>query len=290
LIYPILYSIFGRYVKVRTENDIINILKKNSKLPTLFISRISTKLHEHIKYNTDYKNTAWFSSLLYELTIQNPNFGKNLKDMLQPTEKIKSFPLPKNKITVAIHIRKGGGFDPKLKSKQYYNASKYNIKYQEIDISQNIHNIKYIIKHSTKTNRKILTTKECSDQLWPEKFPPEQYYVEQIKKLSNILDNKPMYVHIFTDDKNPNQLKKQIQKSVRLPNIDFACNQCETNFLQDIFAMAQFDCLIRSSSGFSYLSQILGNHKIIIYPIHLTWITQDLLIVNKVGIIKRENL
>jgi len=270
-LYPILYSIFGRYVKVRTENHITETLQKKWQLPTLFISRISTKLQEHIAYNTDYTNTAWFSSLLYELTIQHPDFGAHLKSMLQPKAHIEKLTLPKDKITVAVHIRKGGGFDPKLASIQYYDTSKYNTEYKEIDISNdNINNITQIMQHTTKTDRKLIQKQEYSDQLWPEKFPPEQYYVEQIKKLSQILKNKPLYVHIFTDDQHPNTLKKRIKKAVNSTHITFACNKHKASVLQDFFAVTQFDCLIRASSGFSYFSQVFGNHKIIIYPIHLT--------------------
>ncbi|MFA5075490.1 MAG: hypothetical protein WC436_05315 [Candidatus Babeliales bacterium] len=292
-LYPILYTIFGRYIKVRTENDIINALKTNSKIPTLFIVRISTKMHEHLKVNIDYSQTAWFSSLLYELMLQNPDFAKNLKNMLQPKDKIKKLTLPKDKITVAVHIRKGGGFDPELKSKQYYDTSKYNIEYKEIDLmgvsEKNKNNFKLILKNNTNVDAKILTEKKFSDQKWPEKFPPEQYYIEQIQKLSSIFNHQPIYVHIFTDDKNPKILKKQIKKAVNLSNIEFNYNKHNTNILQDYFAMTQFDCLIRSTSGFAYLAQMLGNHQVIMYPINLTWIKQDLLIVNKVGIIKKNN-
>ena len=291
--YPILYTIFGHYVKVRTENDLTKVLKTNSKLPTLFISRIGTKLHEHLETDIEYNNnTAWFSSLLYELMIQNSDFAKDLKNMLQPKDKIEKLTLPKDKITVAVHLRKGGGFDPELKSAQYYNTSEYETEYEEINISKNnTSNIKRIVESTTKIDDRILalTKKSFSDQCWPEKFPPEQYYVEQIKKLSNLFNNKPIYIHIFTDDKNPNKLKKQIKKSVNLPNVEFTYNKQNKNILQDYSAMTQFDCLIRSMSGFAYLSQLLGNHKIIIYPIHLTWINSDLLIVDKVGIIKTNN-
>jgi hypothetical protein len=285
-LYPVLYSIFGRYVKVRTEHDITKTLKQNSKLPTLFISRIGTILNEHIKHNTNYKNTAWLNSLLYELTIQNPTFGKHLIHMLQPKEKINPLTLPKDKTTVAIHIRKGGGFDPKLISKQYYDTSTYNTEYKEIDISiDNTQNITSITKNITTIDTSILTNIEGADQSWPEKFPPEQYYVDQIKKLFHMLNHQPLYVHIFTDDKKPNELKKRIKKAVNLPHITFACNKHNASMLEDFFAMTQFDCLIRPVSGFSYFPQVLGKHKIIMYPLHLAWIKPNLLIVNKVGII-----
>ncbi|MBD3231056.1 hypothetical protein GF322_00145 [Candidatus Dependentiae bacterium] len=291
-LYPILYTIFGNYVKVRTEKDITNALNKNSKLPTLFISRIGTKLQEHLETDIEYHNTAWINSMVYELMILNPDFAKNLKYMLQPKDKIEKLTLPKDKITVAVHVRKGGGFDPELKSTQYYNISKYNIEYKEICISKNNpNNIKRIVENTTKIDDKILASikKTFSDQGCPEKFPPEQYYVEQIKKLSHRFNNKPIYIHIFTDDNNPKQIKKRIKNSVNLPNIKFAYNKQNTSIVQDYCAMAEFDCLIRSMSGFAYLSQLLGNHKIIIYPIHMTWINPDILVVDKIGIIKRDN-
>ena len=72
-----------------------------------------------------------------------------------------------------------------------------------------------------------------------------------------------------------------------MSNIEFTYSKQNTNILEDCFAITQFDCLIRSMSGFAYL----GNHQIIMYPIHLTWANQDLLITDKAGIItKKRNI
>jgi hypothetical protein len=50
--------------------------------------------------------------------------------------------------------------------------------------------------------------------------------------------------------------------------------------------MAQFDCLIRPGSNFSRASQLLGNHKVVLYAQKATW-HSDALIVEKVGFVIR---
>jgi hypothetical protein len=55
------------------------------------------------------------------------------------------------------------------------------------------------------------------------------------------------------------------------------------NVIDDYWNMAQFDCLIRAASNFSRSAQLLGDHKIILFPKHAGWI-DDKNIVDVVGI------
>ena len=55
-----------------------------------------------------------------EYMLQDQSFAVELKNMLQPVVSLPKITLPQNKVTVAVHIRKGGGFDQSLNSIQYY--------------------------------------------------------------------------------------------------------------------------------------------------------------------------
>src|SRR5439155_21357397 len=111
--------------------------------------------------------------------------------------------------------------------------------------------------------------------------------IDQLIFLSELLNDQPLYVYIFTDDKDPLSLMHLYEKVINKPNIQFDCrkekNQHNMNVLDDYWNMAQFDCLIRSSSLFSCSAQLLGNHKIIISAQHGEWIG-DILVINKIGI------
>ena len=154
--------------------------------------------------------------------------------------------LPQGKPTVAVHIRKGGGFDHPLVSTQY-------------------------TSDTPKKDEKGV----FSDKHHPFKFPPEQYYVDQIILLHKLLDEEPVYVYIFTDDKQPKQLVQRLQDAIKHPNITFDYrkegNGHNKNVMEDICAMSQFDYFIRSGSHFPWIAQMIGNHKAIIYPKTMRW-------------------
>jgi len=191
----------------------------------------------------------------------NKAFKNELKKNIAPRNPITLPELPTDKITVAVHIRNGVGFDLPLLSRQLYDVA-------ELDA----------------TEKKAEGT--FADHYWPFKFPPLQYYVDQIKRLSEIYNNAPMYLSIYTDNNDPLSMMAIIQAAVNKSNITFVCresgNHHAKNVLEDMFAMAQHDCLIRSGSNFSQISQLIGNHKVVIWPKSCKWIG-NALIIDEVG-------
>ena len=179
-----------------------------------------------------------------------------IKKMIKPYKPLPEFNLPENIITVAVHVRKGGGFDAPLLSKQ--------------------------------------KSPFYADQRWPTKFPPDQYYIDQIKQLSEMLGDPPLYVHIFTDHQKPTEIVERYRKAVSKPNITYHCreegNRHDRNILEDLFAMAKFDCLIRGSSHFSLSAQLIGNHMIVIHPKKAKWEGNKLIIEEVNTIIKCPSL
>lgn len=243
---------FTNIINIQNEDELIQSLRTCTK-PTLFTIGFGT--------GPDYasflvENFQWpdlYTNMFYRITKHHA-FAAYLKKSLVINDDLVSnkICLPQDKITVAVHIRKGSGNDLDLRSIQYNDECEQ------------------IINHKIRREGPL----RGSDTIWPLKFPPEQYYVDQIIKLSNLLSNVPLFVYVFTDDKDPNKIVKRLKKRVTLPNITFSCRQGDVSnvhcnqkaLMEDIWNMAQFDCLIKTQSSLSMISQLIGNTKIIIYP------------------------
>ncbi len=168
-------------------------------------------------------------------------FKRKIQSLVKPLKWKPYLKLPKDRITVAVHVRQGGGFD------------------------------------DDNTRRGA-----------PLKLPPESYYIEQIKNLFALLGNKPIYVYIFTDDKQPEKIVERFTDATNYLDIQYECrtqgNSHDSNVLEDLFEMARFDCLIRPASNFSIVASKIGNYKIVISPTHFTWINSDVGYVDEVEI------
>ncbi len=185
---------------------------------------------------------------------KNPAFLGELKAMLSPISIIQTITIPPNMLSIAVHIRRGGGFDRPL--------------YQS-------------------TPQPGLPAEQFADKVWPAKFPPHNFYIEQINRIAQVYNGVPLYIHIFTDDPNPENIVNMYKKDLAGLPITFGYrrtgNMHTRNVLEDLFSMSNFDFLIRPASGLSLFSQILGNHKLVIYPLHTTWQNDTTLVVDKVG-------
>lgn len=193
-------------------------------------------------------------------------FIEELRANIKPKKDMNLIFPNKDMISVAVHLRKGGydfsdstrigHFDDKLQSIQITDPN-----YKYLDVRQ-----KY-----------YLHPEQGSDIAFPLKFPPEQYYIDQIKNISKIFNHKPLYVFIFSDDSEIENLVSRIQEVVNLSNVHFdyrkTINRHNMNVLEDFFSMLNFDCLIRPwHSTFSMIAHILGDFKIVIYPTSYSWI------------------
>jgi len=181
-----------------------------------------------------------------EVLISDERFLKEIRRLISPKKKLTELVLPKDRITVAVHVRRGGGYDQS------------------------------VVVHTM-----------------PLKFPPDIYYIDQIKNISVLCGDQPLYVYIFTDDANPRVIMEKLKKTVDKQNIIFACrqglNSHNTHVLEDLFNMIQFDCLIRPGSSYSMSAQILGAYKTVIFPKHDTWINK-LAVIDEIGAIYNGNI
>ncbi len=169
----------------------------------------------------------------FDIDWNDPQFLNLLKSEICPKEPLNLTPIPTNCVSVAVHIRTGKGYDKLLFAQR---------------------------------------TGPYADVVSPLRFPPNDYYVTCIKKISDLLKNTPLYVHIFTDDPNPDVLVKQIKEQVNNDVIRFGFrkegNHHSKNVLEDFFSMLKFDCLIRPQSNYSFLVSKLGDFKIVISPLN----------------------
>lgn len=222
---------------------------------------VKVKNEADITSNKD-KNVLFVSTFysqtpgLYEYGFQDIQFAQEIKKALTPIVPMPLIEKPDNSITAAVHVRKGGGFDQPLASEQIYKKSE-----------------------------------QYADQIWPTKFPPDQYYIDQIKVLKKLVGvNTHLIIYLLTDDPNPAALVEKYTEKLNDPLISFIFrgkdNSHDSNVVEDFYIMAQCDCLIRSSSLFAKAAQLLGNHKIIIYPISGKW-ADGKVIIDPVGITLR---
>lgn len=102
----------------------------------------------------------------------------------------------------------------------------------------------------------------------PLKFPPLSYYVQGIKKVLKLIGDQPIYAYIFTDAKEPNLLKNELQDALKGMPITLDCGA--QDLMTDFFSMMRFDGMIRASSNLSFVAAKLGNMQIEIAPKHFT--------------------
>lgn len=267
---------FSEHIRVFDEESIINNLHKDN---VLFITNIETKIN--------YIENSFIDLIKREIQLKkNPQINV----------------IPNNIITVAVHIRKGNGggqfYDGEQSSLQIFDFDRNEVNYLNNYINYPFDHESYLrrnmhIEHITLSNYKdynlnwSFTGKpvDCVDK-WQTKFPPEQFYIDQIIKLSNELNNQNLYVQIFTDDKSPHELLNRIKQKINLPNITFFYfdnrnYSFKDQISQDIFNMSRFDVLIRSQSYFSRIAELMGNSKMVIHPLEFIWLDNKL-IMNKI--------
>lgn len=247
-----------------------DFINKNSKTKIIGISNFSeisdfrSKSYYHhtvfeINFHSRADNTP--ESYLHEWNEMRKNheFINKMRSLFTPKSSLNILEIPSNMKTIAIHIRKGGGYDLPLWSLQYFDEETL---FQE---SRKIYDF-------SKVNNYYL------DMLRPLKAPPEQYYIDQLNTILQKYPKDNFYIHIFTDDPYPGELTKRLNEKLCTQNGQVIFNtrqkgnRHDANIIEDLLSMLNFDILIRSLSTYSEFSHILGNHQLVIYPQDYMWI------------------
>ncbi len=165
----------------------------------------------------------------FHVNWEDEGFKQELKRMISPKESVPQLHLPKDRLTIAVHARKGGGID-----------------------GPNHHLIE------------------------PLRLPPNSYFIEQIKAIYLLSNKKPLYVYLFTDDLNPQQIVDDFKNNLQGINVQISYRKDGRHHkkavIDDFFSMLQFDCLIRSESNFSFMASKIGDYKVVINPLLFTWV------------------
>lgn len=169
---------------------------------------------------------------LFSVDWQDPQFKQILKKLICPFAPIQTPFLPKDCLSVAIHVRRGTGWD----------IPNYQI------------------------------TPEALIASHPLRFAPDSFYIEQLKKITRLFSSQTIYVYLFTDHNDPGQLAQKYKKAINDDRmiIDYRTNVNNefVNVIDDFFALTKFDCLIRPDSNFSFIASKLADYKILISPWH----------------------
>lgn len=165
------------------------------------------------------------------------NFINHVRELIYPRCPLRLISLPPNTITVAVHVRRNSnGFD--LSMSFAYDAPPQG--------------------------------KQYLDDYYPFKCVNDDFYIYGIKKIRELYRDKPLYVFIFTDDKDPASIAAKYRQALNDDSItlDYRHEPHDhtTNVLEDFFSMLRFDCLIRADSNFSLVASKLGSYKVVISP------------------------
>lgn len=210
----------------------------------------------HIDYFFKCNNWPHYADLFaWDDLVCDTAFMGKIRDCFVVPSFVPRLEIPSDRLSVAVHVRKGSGGDLTLVADP---------------------------KASRDRIRDVVTIR----------MPRDQFYVEQIAKLSELYGNPPMYVFIFTDHKDPQKIMMRYQAKINKANIQFDCRRkgnshCNDFAVEDMCEMTRFDCLIRSMSNLGQMAHALGNYRCVIYPTHSVKVNGKI-VVDRVRIMKND--
>jgi len=196
---------------LKIEN--LQTIEENTLSDVLFITQFFPES------NYERKQAKW---PIFPINWKDPEFIALLRTLIYPKHPTLYQTLPIDRVSVAAHVRRGGGFD---------DPAQYN--------------------H------------------WPLKFPPDNFYIAQIRKIYEVL-KQPLFVYIFTDDPLPSSIAEHYAGALEDIDVIFGYraegNSHKTNVLDDLFDMIRYQCLIRPESNYSIVAEKLADYSIVIHP------------------------
>ncbi len=84
-------------------------------------------------------------------------------------------------------------------------------------------------------------------QIFPYKFLPDQFYIDQLHWIYEEMGRRPLYVYIFSNDPRAKKIAAALQLGAKNRNITFdypkVLNENMEGVLADFYSMMHFDCL-----------------------------------------------
>mgnify|MGYP006279517135 CR=1 FL=1 len=184
----------------------------------------------------------------FDVDWKDEDFRSIALEMLRPTKDLELCYCPLDKITVAIHVRTGKGFDSKDITLMEPNlAPPLEFYYEALESLLNI-------------------------------YPDRELYF-------HVFTDDPNPKEIA--DTFQDYLKNLKTKSFSI-NYRISKNRHCLNVLEDFFSLFQFDCLIRPDSNFSRIPSLLKDYKVLIYPSELEQLGHNNFIISKIDIVRND--
>lgn len=245
-----------------------------------------SKAHPHFDSND--KKTQQFIGYIKDLNLQvddwlyitaplildstigwdDPGYHELLKNEICLIDPLPKIEIPENYLSIALHIRRGGGWDLQLAQEDAIVTAGYS--------PQNPEEYSSLF----------------ADKEYPTRFPPDTYYIRALEYMAQLFPERLIYAYIFTDDPNPELIISKYRERINNPRITFDCRKSQNedeakkalasylglNVLEDFFGMMQFDCIIRAASNFSDLAARIAQPQFEIRPSEYVWEGNKLII------------
>lgn len=182
----------------------------------------------------------------------DPGFKCELKKMLAPLNMPTLIQPPKGYLSVAVHVRKGTGYD--ISTLAEFDKLCADSPFKMPPDSFYIAQIKRIadIYHDKPLYVYIFTDHNNPAEI-------VEYYKSQLQNLSIVFD--------YRKTKNTHNV----------------------NVLEDFYSFTNFDCLIRPDSNFSFIASKISDHRLIIYPSRYAIRDGRVVITESTEIVRTEN-
>jgi hypothetical protein len=236
------------------NQDLNQFINKNDKNIEYIISYFPQSKIEFLDSKPPINNCIFFTWQFpyFDVDWKDIGFKEQLIKYIAPKNYVDLVNPPKNYHSIALHIRKySGGVDYPL------------------------------LDEETKQGKLFNPKQRYNDVVFPWKFPAEEFYIKWIRAIIKQLNGK-IYIYVFTDHDNPNQLIEELKSNIKIDEIlwDFRNEQNKDieYVLNDLFSFKNFDFLIRSSSNFSFIGEIIGEYRATISPADHLWVDNRLII------------
>lgn len=245
---PLLYKPFSHseYLKLHTQKLLYNGLEAAhfSKIITISESKqLSSKPDPETLYiipfftETSNEFNNWQRhGCLFSVDWYDQNFISIIRQMISPNFDMPTINVPPGYLSVVVHVRKGSGQDYLL-ADEPGRIPRPGIRY--------------------------------SDVFLPLKHLPDEYYIEEIRRLYFLHNKQPLYVYILCD-RNTQKVVEYYKQQLHDIKLIIEGNKWgksdPENPIFDFFLMLQFDCLIRSESNLSLVASKIGNFLTIVSP------------------------
>lgn len=260
------------------HHQLFKLDELDQKLPDNIQPREAIMVHgEHNVASNKDRDVLLYTTVRTRVNYVSPEEYAIIKKDFQLKENPPVKPLPEGMIPVSVHIRSGNGggahYDGEKSSEQLFDYDRAQVFY-----NNNFESFPFDYEGYQRSNGHLIRKRSSVDRMpgWETRFPPLQFYIDQIIKISDDLGNPPLYVSICTDDRQPEVVVDTIRNAVNRPNIiidweDYRDLSFTDRVWRDLHILSRADILVRPQSNFSKTAELIGNHKMIIYPLAHRW-------------------